>query len=157
MPTDAYASARGWFWLALAALIGSGLFSVLLVLSRTPEGLEQALPGVFFRVALVVHVSRCWCSFVALAGLIWSLRHAARRHRAGQLGLCSAGAALMSLAPFLGNGEPIMANIPVLDGALPRRPRRIRRGRDAAGAARPADSTCKIGSPSTGAGALHFG
>ncbi|HEY0885818.1 MAG TPA: hypothetical protein VGE20_11080, partial [Ramlibacter sp.] len=29
------ALARGWLWLGLAALIGSGLFSVLLVLSRT--------------------------------------------------------------------------------------------------------------------------
>ncbi|HPU53529.1 MAG TPA: cytochrome C oxidase subunit I, partial [Burkholderiaceae bacterium] len=28
--------ARGWLWLAMAALIGSGLFSLLLVLSRTP-------------------------------------------------------------------------------------------------------------------------
>jgi hypothetical protein len=61
--------ARGWLWLAMAALIGSGLFSLLLVLSRTP-GVNRWLPGVdFFRVALVVHVDLSvlvW--FVALAG-----------------------------------------------------------------------------------------
>ena len=48
--------ARGWLWLALLALVGSGIFSVLLVLSRTPL-LNQWLPVAdFFRVALVVHV-----------------------------------------------------------------------------------------------------
>ena len=28
--------ARAWLWLGVAALIGSGLFSILLVVSRTP-------------------------------------------------------------------------------------------------------------------------
>ncbi|MDP1535220.1 MAG: hypothetical protein Q8L92_16715, partial [Rubrivivax sp.] len=41
--------ARSWLWLGLLALVGSGLFSVLLVLSRTP-GLNQWLPVAdFFR------------------------------------------------------------------------------------------------------------
>jgi cytochrome c oxidase subunit 1 len=65
--------ARAWLMLALAALIGSGLFSVLLVLARTP-GINRFLPaGDFFRVALVVHVDLSvlvW--FVAIAGLLWS-------------------------------------------------------------------------------------
>ena len=30
--------AGGWLWLALASLVGSGLFSILLVLSRAPYG-----------------------------------------------------------------------------------------------------------------------
>ncbi|HPP83585.1 MAG TPA: cytochrome C oxidase subunit I, partial [Rubrivivax sp.] len=48
--------ARAWLTLALAALVGAGLFSVLLVLARTP-GINAWLPaGDFFRVALVVHV-----------------------------------------------------------------------------------------------------
>lgn len=122
VPADARrALARGWLWLGLAALIGSGLFSVLLVLSRTP-GLNRLFPvSDFFRVALVVHVDLSvlvW--FVALAGLLWSINGSARRLRWGwaALGLCGAGAALMSLAPFVGSGEAIMANyIPVLDGA----------------------------------------
>ena len=57
MPDTAQrALARGWLWLGLVALIGSGLFSVLLVLARTP-GINAWLPVAdFFRVALVVHV-----------------------------------------------------------------------------------------------------
>jgi len=122
VPTDGRRTlARGWLWLGLLALIGSGLFSVLLVLSRTP-GLNRLLPVAdFFRVALVVHVDLSvlvW--FIALAGMLWSLHGAPRRAGWGwaALGLCGAGAALMALAPFLGSGEAVMANyIPMLDGA----------------------------------------
>ena len=77
--------ARAWLWLALAALVGSGLFSVLLVLARTP-GINAWLPaGDFFRVALVVHVDLSvlvW--FVAIAGLLWSLNLRPARSRAGR-------------------------------------------------------------------------
>jgi cytochrome c oxidase subunit 1 len=122
VPTDTRRTlARGWLWLGLLALIGSGLFSVLLVLSRTP-GLNRLFPVAdFFRVALVVHVDLSvlvW--FIALAGMLWSLHGTARRQGWGwaALALCGAGAVLMSLAPFLGSGEAIMANyIPMLDGA----------------------------------------
>ncbi len=122
VPADARrALARGWLWLGLLALVGSGLFSVLLVLSRTP-GLNRLFPVAdFFRVALVVHVDLSvlvW--FVALAGMLWSLHGTARRTGWGwaALVLCGAGAALMSAAPFLGSGEAVMANyIPMLDGA----------------------------------------
>ena len=116
------ALALGWLWLGLLALIVSGLFSVLLVLSRTP-GLNRMLPVAdFFRVALVVHVDLSvlvW--FVALAGLLWSLNGSrlGLRWAWAALGLCGLGAALMSIAPFLGSGEAIMANyIPVLDGPV---------------------------------------
>ncbi len=162
VPTDARRTlARGWLWLALAALIGSGLFSVLLVLSRTP-GLNKLFPVAdFFRVALVVHVDLSvlvW--FVALAGLIWSLHGTARRGAWGwaALGLCGAGAALMSLAPFLGSGEPIMANyIPVLDGA-PFLAGLVVFGAGAALLVLHGLLTApKIGLAFDGAGALHFG
>ena len=114
--------ARGWLWLGLVALIGSGVFSVLLVLSRTPV-LNRWLPVAdFFRVALVVHVDLSvlvW--FAAMAGMLWSINGSARRRPLAwaALGLCAAGAALMSVAAFIAPGEPIMANyIPVLDGKL---------------------------------------
>ncbi len=114
--------ARGWLWLGLLALVGSGLFSLLLVLSRTPM-INQWLPGVdFFRVALVVHVDLSvlvW--FVAFAGLLWSLNGSPRGLAWGwaALGLCGSGATLMSLSAFVGHGEPIMANyIPVLERSL---------------------------------------
>jgi len=117
--------ARAWLWLALAALVGSGLFSVLLVLARTP-GINAWLPaGDFFRVALVVHVDLSvlvW--FVAIAGLLWSLNLRPARSRAGAalarlpLVLCGAGAAGMALAAFVDPGQPVMANyIPMLDSA----------------------------------------
>ena len=116
------ALARAWLWLGLLSLIGSGLFSVLLVLSRTP-GLNQWLPVAgFFRVALVVHVDLSvlvW--FSAIAGMLWSLNGPPRALAWGwaALGLASAGAALMSLAPFTGNATAVMANyIPVLDTPL---------------------------------------
>jgi cytochrome c oxidase subunit I len=121
------ALARGWLWLALAALIGSGLFSVLLVLARTP-GVNAFLPaGDFFRTALVVHVDLSvlvW--FVSIAALLWTLNGRAARSPAAAVGgplalaLCALGTAMMAAAPFLpGAGAPVMANyIPLLDGAL---------------------------------------
>lgn len=111
--------ARAWLWLGMLALVGAGLFSILLVLSRTP-GVNGWLPVAdFFRVALVVHVDLSvlvW--FVALAGMLWSINGSERGLIAAwlALGLCAAGAAIMSFAPFFGTGEAIMANyIPVLD------------------------------------------
>jgi hypothetical protein len=111
--------ARGWLWLGLAALVGSGLFSVLLVLARTP-GVNAWLPGTdFFRTALVVHVDLSvlvW--FFAIAGLLWSLNASRAAARFGWLALGGAGvgAAMMSLAPFVDEGMPIMANyIPVIE------------------------------------------
>ncbi|SHI19562.1 cbb3-type cytochrome c oxidase subunit I [Pollutimonas bauzanensis] len=116
--------ARAWLRLALAALLGSGLFSVLLVLARTP-GINAVLPGGdFFRVALVVHVDLSvlvW--FVAVAGMLWSLNLRALTpgsRLAAQLAwaLCAAGALGMAAAPFVDSGAAIMANyIPMIDSA----------------------------------------
>ena len=114
--------ARGWLWLGLLALIGSGVFSVLLVLARTP-GINRLLPGAdFFRIALVLHVDLSvlvW--FVAVAGLLWSINGT----RAGltwgwaALGLAGTGASIMSIAAFVAPGEAIMANyIPVLSSKI---------------------------------------
>ena len=116
------ALARGWLYLGLVALIGSGLFSLLLVAARTP-GVNAWLPATdFFRIALVVHVDLSvlvW--FSAIAGMLWSLNSSARAvaWSWAALGLCAAGTLLMSAAAFVGPGTPIMANyIPVLDSPL---------------------------------------
>ena len=117
--------ARAWLGLGLAALVGSGLFSVLLVLARTP-GVNAWLPaGDFFRVALVVHVDLSvlvW--FVAIAGMLWTLNLRPARSRAGRVAgwiafaLAAAGALGMAVAAFVDPGTPIMANyIPMLDSA----------------------------------------
>jgi hypothetical protein len=123
--TDQQPLARAWLWLGLASLIGSGLFSVLLVLARTP-GINAWLPaGDFFRVALVVHVDLSvlvW--FIAIAGLLWSLNLRGTRTARGvalgrlTLALCGLGAVGMALAAFVDPGTPLMANyIPMLDSA----------------------------------------
>jgi hypothetical protein len=123
VPADARRSlAAGWLLLGVLALLGSGVFSLLLVLSRTP-GLKDLLPVAdFFRVALVVHVDLSvlvW--FVACAGVLWSLAGSSQSPRVGwaALALCALGTMAMSSAPFMGRAAPVMANyIPVLDGPL---------------------------------------
>jgi hypothetical protein len=123
VPQDArLAVARSWLWLGLLSLVGSGLFSILLVLSRTPWFNRWLPVADFFRVALVVHVDLSvlvW--FIAIAGLLWSLNSAPRNLATAwvALGLAGAGTVAMALAPFFGKGEAVMANyIPVLDGPL---------------------------------------
>ena len=116
------ALARAWLGLGLLALVGAGLFSILLVAARTP-GVNQWLPAAdFFRVALVVHVDLSvlvW--FAAMAAMLWSLIATPRAEALSwvALGLCGAGTLLMSLGAFVSPGTPIMANyVPVLNGAL---------------------------------------
>lgn len=121
VPADRRRSlAAGWLLLGVAALLASGVFSLLLVLSRTP-GLKDLFPVAdFFRVALVVHVDLSvlvW--FVAFAGVFWSLAGSSRSAWAGWTGLalCACGTLIMAAAPFAGSAAPVMANyVPVLDG-----------------------------------------
>lgn len=120
VPDDARGRlAAGWLWLALASLIVAGIFSILLVLARTPY-LQHLFPSPeFFRVALILHVDLSvlvW--FLALGGVLWSLNSTLRLVGMGwaALTLGALGTAQMSLAPFLGAGEPIMSNyVPVVD------------------------------------------
>ena len=114
--------ARGWLWLGLLALIGSGVLSIVLVLSRAPQ-FQHLLPaGDFFRVALVVHVDLSvlvW--FISLGGILWTLSGSTRAlglNRAA-LVVSGLGTLLMTLSPFVGRGGPVMANyIPVLEDPL---------------------------------------
>lgn len=110
--------AKGWLILGLAALLGSGIFSVLLVLARTPY-VQNIFPWVdFFHTALVVHVDLSvlvW--FLAFGGALWSLNSTPRFLVAGRLALSLAalGTLAIAVAPFSGAGEALMSNyIPVL-------------------------------------------
>ncbi|TNG00190.1 MAG: cytochrome C oxidase subunit I [Gammaproteobacteria bacterium] len=110
--------AIGWLLLALGALVIGGLFSVLIVLSRTPY-FQEIIPWVdFFHTALVVHVDMTvlvW--FLGFAGVLWSLNSSVRCLRCAWIGLalCVAGTVVISIAPFLGIGDPLMNNyVPVL-------------------------------------------
>jgi len=108
----------GWLWLGIMALLGSGLFSLLLVLSRTPY-IQDVIPWIdFFHTALVVHVDLSvlvW--FLAFGGLLWTLNSTPRLMLLGWSALvfAASGAALMIVVPFLGPGHPLMSNyVPVL-------------------------------------------
>lgn len=123
MPRDRRSTlAFSWLALGIAALAASGIFSLLLVVTRTP-GLRELFPVAdFFRVTLVAHVDLSvlvW--FLAVAAMLWSLAGGARAIGLGRvaLGLAATGAALMTLAPFVQRARPVMANyVPVLDGAV---------------------------------------
>ncbi len=157
--------ARAWLWLALAALLGSGLFSVLLVLARTP-GINAWLPaGDFFRVALVVHVDLSvlvW--FVAIAGMLWSLNLRSpmgvtgRRLAQLALGLCGAGALGMGLAPFVDSGPAIMSNyIPMIDSTAFRAAVWVFAAGSLVQVLMTMTCTVPIGPAVDGTGALRFG
>jgi hypothetical protein len=123
VPTDARSRlAAGWLLLGIGALVASGLFSLLLVLSRTP-GINALIPVAdLFHVSLVVHVDLSvlvW--FAAFGALLWAVAGPERRLSIGwgALGLCASGTLLMAAAPFVQSAAPIMANyIPVLDGSM---------------------------------------
>jgi hypothetical protein len=123
LPTDARRPlTAAWLALAMGALLASGLFSILLVLSRTPQ-LQSLFPVAdFFRVALVVHVDLSvlvW--FLAFGGALWSMTGGARGLRAAwaAFALATVGTGVMTLSAFIEHATPIMANyIPVLDGPL---------------------------------------
>jgi heme/copper-type cytochrome/quinol oxidase subunit 1 len=108
----------GWLFLGLAALVIGGLFTVLIVLSRTPF-FQEIVPWVdFFHTALVVHVDLTvlvW--FLAFAGVFWSYNSSNRCLYCGwiSLALASLGTLIITLSPFTGESHPLMNNyVPVL-------------------------------------------
>ncbi|RPH98676.1 MAG: cytochrome C oxidase subunit I [Lysobacterales bacterium] len=128
MPPNAYAleirspamrnAVTAWLMLGLAALVGAGVFSVLLILARTPA-VQEVIPLIdFFRIALVVHVNLSvliW--LLSMAGVLWSLASDVDRVGWDRLSflLAAAGTAVVVLAPFVGAGDPLMNNyVPLL-------------------------------------------
>ena len=108
----------GWLFLGLAALVIGGLFTILIVLSRTPF-FQEIVPWVdFFHTALVVHVDLTvlvW--FLAFAGVFWSYNSSTRCLYCGwiSLALASLGTLIITLSPFTGESHPLMNNyVPVL-------------------------------------------
>ena len=111
-----------WLKLGVFALIAAGVFSLLLVLSRTP-GIQNIFPWIdFFHTALVVHVNLSvliW--FMAFSCLFWSLYSSQKFLIAERFAFifCLLGTMLLVLAPFLGAGKPLINNyIPVLQHPL---------------------------------------
>ena len=96
--------ALGWLWLCVLALLGAGVFSVLLVASRTPY-VSAYIPWIdFFHSALVVHVDLSvlvWS--LSFGGILWSLNQ--RPGRAwlawAALFLAGLGALVIIVSPFV--------------------------------------------------------
>ena len=112
----------GWLLLGLAALVVGGLYTVLIVLSRTPY-FREVVPWVdFFHTALVVHVNLTvlvW--FLAFAGVLWSYTRSKRCLGCGwsALALCCIGTLIIVISPFTGESHPLMNNyVPVLQNRV---------------------------------------
>ena len=104
--------------LGLTSLVGAGLFSILLVLARTPA-IQEFLPLIdFFRVALVVHVNlsvMIW--LLSMAGAMWSLSSSRDRPAWDRISfwLAALGTAVVIVSPFIGAADPLMNNyVPLL-------------------------------------------
>ncbi len=112
----------GWLLLGLSALVIGGLYTILVVLSRTPF-FQEIIPWTdFFHTALVVHVNLTvlvW--FLAFAGVLWSYNNSDIGRRAGWLALilASLGTLIIVLSPFTGESRPLMNNyVPVLQNGF---------------------------------------
>jgi hypothetical protein len=119
---DAQRMTIGWLLLGLSALVIGGLFTILVVLSRTPF-FQDIIPWLdFFRTALVVHVDLTvlvW--FLAFTGVFWSYNNSNRCQRCGwtALSLAVAGTLIITVSPFTGESYPLMNNyVPVLQSKV---------------------------------------
>ncbi|MFQ5582053.1 MAG: cbb3-type cytochrome c oxidase subunit I [Mariprofundaceae bacterium] len=114
--------ASGWMMLAIAALLAAGVFSILLVMARTPV-VKDIIPwDDFFYTAMVIHVnlSVLMC-FLPCAGIIWSFNSINRYILLGRAALYFAaiGMAVMVISPFVDYGAPLMSNyVPVIEGPV---------------------------------------
>jgi hypothetical protein len=112
----------GWLLLGLSALVIGGLYTILIVLSRTPF-FQEIVPWTdFFHTALVIHVNLTvlvW--FLAFAGVFWSYTDSDIGLRGGWLALilASLGTLIIVISPFTGESHPLMNNyVPVLQNTV---------------------------------------
>ncbi len=108
---------RTWLLLGVVALALAGIFSLLLVLARTPFFQEIIPYRDFFQTALVVHVN--------LSVLVWSLSMicvlwgmnivSAFRWRYAFIFIAALGVLLFTASAFMGEANPLLNNyVPVL-------------------------------------------
>jgi heme/copper-type cytochrome/quinol oxidase subunit 1 len=108
-----------WLWLSIIALLVAGIFSVLLVLARTPVVGEILPYADFFHTALVIHVNLSVLVWIlSFAGILWSLasRDGHQWLNKATFSIIAFAAALIAIAGFLPDAKPLMSNyIPVLE------------------------------------------
>jgi len=107
-----------WLALGLAALLAAGVFSLLLILARTP-GIQQFFTTAdFFRVALVVHVNLSvliWLLSVTAAMCSLAAESAQPTWDTLSFSLAAIGTVIVAASPFAGAGSPLMNNyVPLL-------------------------------------------
>ncbi len=111
-----------WLWLSVLALAVAGVFSLLLVLARTPVIGELIPYADFFHTALVIHVDMSVLVWnLAFAGVLWSLVSRPKFFLLNKfvLAVLCMATIIMALAGFLPQANPIMSNyIPVLDNPV---------------------------------------
>ena len=118
MSATARRSTSSWLILGLISLVAAGVFSVLLVLARTPV-IQELIPLIdFFRIALVIHVTLSvliW--LLAMSAASWSLSTSRDTPLWDRLSfvLAASGTAIIIICPFVGAGDPLMNNyVPIL-------------------------------------------
>lgn len=125
LPVRSAASRRNvtaWLTLGLISLVAAGVFSILLVLARTPviQGLIPFLD--FFRIALVIHVTLSvliW--LLAISAATWSLSTNVDKPIWDRLSfsLSALGTTIIIICPFVGAADPLMNNyVPILQHPL---------------------------------------
>ncbi len=115
---------RWWLLLGCWSVAIAGLFSLVLVIARTPQLASMPLFTKLFHEALVVHVDLSvlvW--FLAIACMLWSFVSRSRPIIPGLEGAalisCALGTALITLSPLDPGGEAMMSNyIPVIYSPL---------------------------------------
>lgn len=115
---NSHAAARGWLMLGVMALATAGIFSILIVVARTPQLAAFTFFQHFFHEALVVHVDLSvlvW--FLSIAGMLFSLVVPTKNFIASTASLyaMAAGSFLIALSPFFPDARALMSNyIPVI-------------------------------------------
>ena len=111
-----------WLVLGLVSLVFAGVFSILLVMARTPV-VQELIPFIdFFRVALVVHVTLSvliW--LLAISAAFWSLGATTEQPWWDRVSfsLSATGTLIIIVCPFLGAADPLMNNyVPILQHPL---------------------------------------
>ncbi len=125
IPENSIRSLRLWLLVAVLSLAVAGVFSIAIVLARTPHIASAEFLSKIFHTSLVVHVDLSvlvW--FLSFAVLFWQLlrrEDCALRlpyFSGSGVGCMVAGTFLMALSPLNG-GETLMSNyIPVLTNPL---------------------------------------
>ncbi|MDH5718380.1 MAG: cbb3-type cytochrome c oxidase subunit I [Spirochaetia bacterium] len=119
-----YSHAVKWFSLAIGSLVLAGLFSLFLIIARTPLFSDFITDPLFFKRGLVVHVDLAlivWV-FSFIASLFYVLIPGERENgffNKLYFGISVCGVGMMAISPGVTGSEPILSNyIPVVDNSV---------------------------------------